>query len=262
MEVEEEQQQPKEERVDLHVCVRCYTLNRTMLKCGRCRRAHYCGKECQKSHWEAHRTECVESAVQVDDRTLLMSVRLARLPQAFPQEEFSAVDSAIIKKVERAGLLACSYRFVARGAVCGGAWLVGELHCARRGILSAAAIKLGRWIFAMEKDQAGSEGYCLTAFLANLHAHFVRVDALPHGLSAGRVLLEWLLLEVAPLTDLPQELRSAQSARNLDDIVCYEFTHRGPVPAKKEDGDGDAGGAELVQEGASTAVVVPVLSVV
>lgn len=32
-----------------------------LMKCGRCREAHYCSKECQTKHWNIHRKMCDES---------------------------------------------------------------------------------------------------------------------------------------------------------------------------------------------------------
>jgi glutaredoxin-related protein len=39
-------------------CAACGIATDGRLKCGACRRAVYCGKQCQKGHWQTHRTGC------------------------------------------------------------------------------------------------------------------------------------------------------------------------------------------------------------
>jgi hypothetical protein len=34
--------------------------NVKMSKCGRCKRAAYCSKECQRDHWKIHKLDCDE----------------------------------------------------------------------------------------------------------------------------------------------------------------------------------------------------------
>jgi hypothetical protein len=42
-----------------HLCFRCLLPSETMTKCGACRRAVYCGKNCQKLDWGLqHRKDC------------------------------------------------------------------------------------------------------------------------------------------------------------------------------------------------------------
>jgi hypothetical protein len=42
---------------------RCKQCNKTtfgkgMKKCGACRKAHYCNRECQEAHWQQHKLVC------------------------------------------------------------------------------------------------------------------------------------------------------------------------------------------------------------
>ncbi len=39
-------------------CAMCGTKENKLLACGKCREVQYCGKECQKGHWKAHKPTC------------------------------------------------------------------------------------------------------------------------------------------------------------------------------------------------------------
>jgi hypothetical protein len=39
-------------------CHDCFNTRPKMFKCGLCRTAHYCSKECQMSHWLLHKVIC------------------------------------------------------------------------------------------------------------------------------------------------------------------------------------------------------------
>lgn len=44
---------------DIHPCGGCGKAGRGMRKCGRCKRVHYCSKECQTEDWRGgHREKC------------------------------------------------------------------------------------------------------------------------------------------------------------------------------------------------------------
>eukprot|EP00026_Physarum_polycephalum_P007759 Phypoly_transcript_07825.p1 GENE.Phypoly_transcript_07825~~Phypoly_transcript_07825.p1 ORF type:complete len:520 (+),score=56.44 Phypoly_transcript_07825:83-1561(+) len=45
---------------NLMVCFNCHThKEKGLLKCGGCKRATYCDKECQKAHWKEHKPQCI-----------------------------------------------------------------------------------------------------------------------------------------------------------------------------------------------------------
>ena len=37
-------------------CAMCDKLG--TMRCGKCKQVHYCGRECQRQHWAAHKQEC------------------------------------------------------------------------------------------------------------------------------------------------------------------------------------------------------------
>ena len=39
-------------------CEGCGVIRKGLKKCGRCKVARYCSRECQSSHWKAHKKEC------------------------------------------------------------------------------------------------------------------------------------------------------------------------------------------------------------
>lgn len=43
-----------------HVCINCRKRFDTVLYCGRCKAARYCGKECQTAAWPVHKFGCAE----------------------------------------------------------------------------------------------------------------------------------------------------------------------------------------------------------
>ena len=54
--------------LDLH-CAHCgkelfNTLGSTDKRCGSCARVGYCGKECQRAHWPAHKAACAAATVE------------------------------------------------------------------------------------------------------------------------------------------------------------------------------------------------------
>ncbi|RPA79985.1 hypothetical protein BJ508DRAFT_377369 [Ascobolus immersus RN42] len=48
------------------ICGSCGRPDDKLLRCGRCRAIWYCGRECQRSHWKAHKQVCVASGDDVD----------------------------------------------------------------------------------------------------------------------------------------------------------------------------------------------------
>lgn len=47
-------------------CARCGLEKSNLQRCGRCRDATYCSKECQKSHWEFHRPLCEKKLIDLE----------------------------------------------------------------------------------------------------------------------------------------------------------------------------------------------------
>jgi hypothetical protein len=54
----EERREKKAKRVKCDTCEKKFPYTK-MKKCSRCRKAHYCSIECQKSDWERHRVTCI-----------------------------------------------------------------------------------------------------------------------------------------------------------------------------------------------------------
>ncbi|KAG2484339.1 hypothetical protein HYH03_016881 [Edaphochlamys debaryana] len=46
------------------VCFACEEPSLRMQKCGRCHQARYCSRDCQRSHWSAHKAQCGQPAAQ------------------------------------------------------------------------------------------------------------------------------------------------------------------------------------------------------
>jgi len=46
-------------KVTLPECANCSTEDDTLRKCGRCKLVVYCGTECQRQHWKAHKKDCI-----------------------------------------------------------------------------------------------------------------------------------------------------------------------------------------------------------
>lgn len=61
------------------ICVYCQLTNIDTMKCGRCKIATYCTKECQKAHWKEHKKQCC--------------------PEETPAGEKAATNEIIIKPV-------------------------------------------------------------------------------------------------------------------------------------------------------------------
>jgi hypothetical protein len=45
-------------------CVSCLIDVTTNLKCGRCRVAHYCSRECQVHHYPIHKLICIDGNIK------------------------------------------------------------------------------------------------------------------------------------------------------------------------------------------------------
>jgi len=43
------------------ICLFCLQSVTGSLRCGRCRSALYCSKECQSQHWKVHRNNCSDA---------------------------------------------------------------------------------------------------------------------------------------------------------------------------------------------------------
>lgn len=47
--------------LDPYTCSYCKKVSKTkLMACGRCKKQAYCGTECQRPHWKAHKKECVK----------------------------------------------------------------------------------------------------------------------------------------------------------------------------------------------------------
>ena len=47
-----------------HSCSYCLKEIDGALRCGNCRAALYCNKECQKNHWGVHKNTCIDSNIE------------------------------------------------------------------------------------------------------------------------------------------------------------------------------------------------------
>ena len=59
------------ERLIAIFCASCGVKKSTLLKCSRCKSVFYCSKECQKSHWKAHKQDCNQSKVLPPPKSFL-----------------------------------------------------------------------------------------------------------------------------------------------------------------------------------------------
>lgn len=57
------------------------TADQQLLRCARCKKTLYCGRGCQRSHWKAHKLECLPSNLVHKDES--SSVRLALFNERF-----------------------------------------------------------------------------------------------------------------------------------------------------------------------------------
>ena len=46
------------QQADWKTCANCGIKREKMQKCGRCKKAHYCSKECQAQAWPEHKKAC------------------------------------------------------------------------------------------------------------------------------------------------------------------------------------------------------------
>jgi len=229
--------------VNLNICGGCQTLDRGMDHCARCRVMFYCSKRCQERHWSSpghpHSKECVKFDKSLDPQVYYVKAQYREIPsEGFPQEEVQdAIDKHIIGLIEAARKVEHSYRFVARGQVCGG-WLLGELHSDNPHHLFSKAVLAGRWIFCIGPNRrvgARLGEYQISAFISHLYADFIIVDAPPNadeGLSPAQILLDWMIECIAPLAGLKfqaDERPPEWMATNLKEIVLFEFIYKPPV---------------------------------
>ena len=56
------------------MCAGCGERAAGLKLCARCRGVQYCGAECQRAHWRAHKKTCSVQAAALEDAKLLGSV--------------------------------------------------------------------------------------------------------------------------------------------------------------------------------------------
>ena len=213
----------KEYNVELHICAHCYSMDRLMDHCQRCRTTTYCSKRCQVADWVKHKQSCVPTTETRPDIATACFALYERLPELYAAEQYTAFDNGVAAMLAKGEVMTLPYRFVARSTVCGG-WQVGEVHIGdRRTVPSAKAVRVGRWIFALEEDHSTAKGdWLLTVFMGKMHGCIVRVDALPSSLQPAFVLLAWMVDHLSPLLGLDAK-DMAPVYVDLDLVVLYEF---------------------------------------
>ncbi|GJE90824.1 zinc finger MYND domain-containing protein [Phanerochaete sordida] len=74
----------------LRQCQNCFkeqTEDRKLLTCSRCKRSHYCSKDCQTAHWPSHKENCTLTAdLRSDIRATSAALRAEGLGAPDPQE--------------------------------------------------------------------------------------------------------------------------------------------------------------------------------
>jgi hypothetical protein len=242
---------PPEQLINLNVCGGCQCLDKAMRHCNRCKTMFYCSHRCQKRHWEAerhpHKGECVKFDAAANPKIYYVKAQYRLIPaEGFPVEEAQdAIDAHIVGQIDRSRYVTHSYRFVARGQVCGG-WLLGELHSDNPAHLFSKAVLAGRWIFCIGPNRAPNARACeyqIGAFISRLQADFVVVDAPVNsdaGLAPVQILLDWMIAVIGPLVGLkpPEggERPGEWMASNLREIVLFDFIYRpGPRPVVTEE---------------------------
>ena len=81
---------------DRHQCAHCGKADGTLKKCTACSQVLYCGRECQKAHWPAHKTECKKR------RELAASIDKLSADYADAGMNFKGKD--VLKRVSATGL--------------------------------------------------------------------------------------------------------------------------------------------------------------
>lgn len=192
------------------------------MHCAVCKTTTYCRKVCQQRHWAKHKETCVPSAVKNPEINTACQALYEEVPVFYSAEEYTEFDKGVVAMIVKGEVMTLPYRFVARSTVCID-WQFGELHIGDRSTIpSAKAVRVGRWIFAMEEDRSTDKGdWLLTVFMGKMHGQIIRVDALP-GYSEAFVLLGWMVDHLSPLLG-----RDAKAMKptfvDLDPVVLYEF---------------------------------------
>eukprot|EP00977_Amphora_coffeiformis_P022399 scaffold10860_cov182-Amphora_coffeaeformis.AAC.16 len=64
----------KDTRAENFTCAYCHkTSTKKLLCCARCKTVSYCGKDCQKAAWKAHKTQCVKWDKEKEPKTLCLT---------------------------------------------------------------------------------------------------------------------------------------------------------------------------------------------
>ena len=86
-----------------HVCLKCCKATKPPYKkCGRCKRASYCNKECQLEHWPVHKSECRPEMPPLEHDIRYMSPRQGTPPTTHLRDDWSPRGSDTGKIVDAA----------------------------------------------------------------------------------------------------------------------------------------------------------------
>ncbi len=82
-----------------HECGYCLCKNALML-CSRCKRIHYCSKECQKKHWKIHKPLCKETSMKF---LKLIEINYNIL-KSFLRDNVANILEAVVQVVKKSGI--------------------------------------------------------------------------------------------------------------------------------------------------------------
>ena len=195
------------------ICAYCSTSEKDFKRCSRCKNSYYCDVTCQQKHWSIHKKTCSKEKNDEKTTPLKVSDEESPLPEMVETNTMCVDLNNLTEGENKVMGLALtpptnpimSYVFKGRGYMTINGHLlpstcmVGDTCYKNPNIDIETSVKVGGWIFCVERNNQQQLGHYIGSFFGQYHFSFAGLRPLQKGEEWTVFLFDWVVKTIIPL---------------------------------------------------------------